>query len=414
MKPQDVLAQTLKLRNGVVLKNRLVKSAMSEALGTTDNRPTARLERLYGAWADGGIGLCITGNVMIDRRAIGEPNNVAVEDERDLELLRRWAAAGTHNGTALWMQINHPGKQAPKGLNRETVAPSAIPFRADMAAFFATPRELTATEVEDLIARYGRAAAVAQKAGFTGVQIHGAHGYLVSQFLSPHHNQRTDEWGGTAEKRRRFVLAVLAEIRKQVGAAFPVGIKLNSADFQRGGFTEEDSLATIQALVEGGVDLVEISGGTYEAPAMTGVMKQTTRAREAYFLEFAEKVRALVTVPLVVTGGFRSLAGMSQAIESGAVDGVGLARALAMEPDLPNRLLGGHDPRHAVRPITTGIKLIDRMALMEVAWYSRQLRRLGEGRSPKPRESGLSSFAVGMLENGWHTFKTRRLRAASA
>jgi len=411
MTPQQRLAQPLTLANGSVLKNRIAKSAMSEALGTTDNRPTARLERLYGAWAEGGLGLSITGNVMIDRRAIGEPNNIAIEDESDLDALRRWAAAGTRQGTALWMQLNHPGKQAPKGLNRETVSPSAVPFRPDMAAFFATPRALGEAEIEDLIQRFARAAAIAQKAGFTGVQIHGAHGYLVSQFLSPHHNQRSDQWGGSPENRRRFVLAVLAAIRAAVGRDFPIGIKLNSADFQRGGFTEEDSLATIEALVAGGIDLVEISGGTYEAPAMTGVMKETTRAREAYFLTFAEKVRATVRVPLMVTGGFRSLDGMGNALASGALDLVGLGRALAIEPDLPQRLLGGANPLHTVKAITTGIKLIDRMALMEVAWYSRQLRRIGEGRAPRPNESGLGAFALGLLENGWHTFKTHRLRA---
>lgn len=412
MSPQQILAQPLTLANGNVLKNRIAKSAMSEALGTTDNRPTARLERLYGAWADGGLGLCITGNVMIDRRAIGEPNNVAVEDEADLDALKKWAAAGTRSGTQLWMQINHPGKQTPKGLNRESVSPSAIPFRKDMAAFFNTPRELTGAEIEDLVLRYGRTSAIARKAGFSGVQIHGAHGYLVSQFLSPHHNQRSDEWGGTSEKRRRFVLAVLAEIRKQVGQDFPIGIKLNSADFQRGGFTEEESLATIKALVDAGIDLVEISGGTYEAPAMTGILKDSTRQREAYFLDFAEKARKIVNkVPLMLTGGFRTAAGMAEAVGSGAIDLVGVARSLAMEPDLPSRLLSGQNPIHDVRPITTGIKMIDRMALMEVAWYSRQLRRIGDGHKPKPKESGLKSFAVGMIENGWHTFKTRRLRA---
>ena len=192
-----VLSQPYTLPNGSVIKNRLGKSAMSEALGTTDNRMTAGLERLYGRWADGGIGLLITGNVMIDRRALGEPNNVAIEDERDLDQLRAWAAAGTRNGTQLWMQINHPGKQSPKGLNAETVAPSAIPFNKELSRFFSTPRALTETEIEELIQRYGRTAAIAKKAGFTGVQIHGAHGYLVSQFLSGHHNQRQDRWGVT-------------------------------------------------------------------------------------------------------------------------------------------------------------------------------------------------------------------------
>lgn len=412
----DPVAVPFTLPNGVVIKNRLAKSAMSEALGTTDNHVTPALSRLYGRWAEGGIGLCITGNVMIDRRALGEPNNVAVEDETDLHLLQQWAAAGTRNGTALWMQINHPGKQSPKGLNAETVSPSAVPFGKEMQAFFATPRALSEFEIEDIIKRFGRTAAIAKKAGFSGVQIHGAHGYLVSQFLSPKHNVRTDQWGGSAENRRRFVLEVYREIRREVGAEFPVGIKLNSADFQRGGFTEEESLDVIRALSAEGIDLVEISGGTYEAPAMAGKkpegqVKASTKAREAYFLEFAEKARAAVKAPLMVTGGFRSLGGMNEALHSGAIDFVGVARSLAIEPDAPSRLLAGQEPRFQVKPISTGIGMVDRMALMEVAWYSRQLRRMGNGANPKPNESGLWSLLNTLVDNGWNTFKTRRLRA---
>jgi 2,4-dienoyl-CoA reductase-like NADH-dependent reductase (Old Yellow Enzyme family) len=160
------------------------------------------------------------------------------------------------------VQLNHPGKQSPKGLNATNISPSAIPFREDMVGFFDTPREASRSEILDVVQRFGRIAALCKKAGFSGVQIHGAHGYLVSQFLSPNHNHRTDEWGGNPENRRRFVMAVYAEIRRQVGADFPVGIKLNSADFQRGGFTEEESMATIVALAEAGIDLIEISGGT--------------------------------------------------------------------------------------------------------------------------------------------------------
>lgn len=410
--PAKILAESFRLPNGVRIPNRLVKSAMSEALGTMDNRPTEQLVRLYGRWAEGGIGLSITGNVMIDRRAIGEPGNIVIEDESDLPMLRRWAVEGTRHGGQLWMQINHPGKQAPKGLNKETVSPSAIPFGKDLTAFFSTPRELSAAEILDLVRRYGNTARIAKKAGFTGVQIHGAHGYLVSQFLSPRHNQRQDQWGGSPENRRRFVLEVLAEMREQVGAKFPIGIKLNSADFQRGGFTEEESLAAIEALAQAGIDMVEISGGTYEAPAMTGIeAKASTRAREAYFMEFAEKVRAAVKVPLMLTGGFRSVGGMSGALESGAIDFIGLGRLLAVEPDAPKRFLRGEESLHQVRPISTGIGMVDRMALMEVAWYTRQLRRIGEGRKPKPNESGLQAFALGMLNNGWNTFRTRRLRA---
>ena len=302
----NALTQPLRLGNGGVLRNRLAKSSMSETLGTYYNHATPMLVELYRRWAASGIGLLLTGNVMIDRRALGEPGNVVIEDEADLPILRQWASAATDQGAALWVQLNHPGKQSPKGLNASNLSPSAIPFREDMTAFFETPREVTTAEIHAIIQRFGQSAAICKKAGFSGVQIHGAHGYLVSQFLSPHHNHRTDEWGGSPENRRRFVIAVYAEIRRRVGADFPVGIKLNSADFQRGGFTEEESIATIHDLVEAGIDLIEISGGTYEAPAMSGAFQQpkkaTTAAREAYFLEFAEKVRATVRVPLMAIG----------------------------------------------------------------------------------------------------------------
>ena len=404
MTSHTVLAQPLTLPNGTVVKNRLLKSAMSEALGTREGSPTPEINHLYKAWADGGIGLCVTGNVMIDLKARGEPGNVVIEDDTHLAALKAWAKAATAKNTHCWVQLNHPGKQAPKGLNRETVAPSAVPFRDDMKAFFATPRELTDAEVQALVARFGKAAGIVKQAGFSGVQIHGAHGYLVSQFLSPHHNVRTDDWGGTPEKRRRFVLEVYQAMRKEVGAKFPIGIKLNSADFQRGGFTEEDSLDTIRALAEAGIDLIEISGGTYEAPAMTGVktskepVKESTRLREAYFLEFAEKARAAVKTPLVVTGGFRSAQGMAQAIESGAVDMVGLARMLAIEPDAPRKLLAGKATVHQVKPITTGIKAIDKLGLLEISWYTGQLKRIGRGEPTKPREPGLWVFA----KQAWH------------
>ena len=421
MKPELTLQQPLTLPSGCVVKNRLLKSAMSEALGSRDGAPTPELVRLYQAWADGGIGLCITGNVMIDHLAVGEPGNVIIEDARHLGALQDWAQAATRNGTQCWVQLNHPGKQAPKGLNKETVAPSAVPFRADMKAFFATPRALIDAEIEALIQRYGQAAAVVKQAGFTGVQIHGAHGYLVSQFLSPHHNTRTDDWGGSSEKRRRFVLEVYAAMRAAVGADFPIGIKLNSADFQRGGFTEEESIDTIRALSAAGIDLIEISGGTYEAPAMTGIktgadVKSSTREREAYFLEFAEKARAAVTTPLAVTGGFRTAQGMAQAIQSGAVDMVGLARILAIEPDVPQRLLAGKAALHQVKPITTGIKAIDKLGLLEVSWYTGQLKRIGRGQATKPNEPGLWVFAKqawSMLRAGKKRPGATRLRASS-
>ncbi|EDM48197.1 NADH:flavin oxidoreductase/NADH oxidase family protein [Marinobacter algicola] len=398
MNPAELLSQPLALQNGEVIPNRFAKSAMSETLGTMDNRVTRDLPRLYGTWADGGIGLSITGNVMIDRRHIGEPGNVVLEDERDLDLLREWARAGSRNGCQLWMQLNHPGKQSPKMLNKTPVSPSAVPFRKELQAMFATPRALKVSEIEDIIQRFARSAAIAEKAGFSGVQIHGAHGYLVSQFLSPHHNVREDEWGGSPENRMRFVVEMYKAIRAATGEQFSVGIKLNSADFQRGGFTEEESLGVIETLADLGIDLVEISGGNYENPAMAkgakgaNGAKASTVAREAYFLEFAEKVRKRVNVPLMVTGGFRTESGMAEAVASGATDLVGLARPLAVEPDFPKRILAGQTFTSSVKPIRTGIRVIDDMALMEVSWYTRQLGRMGKGKAPKKHDRGVLSL----------------------
>lgn len=417
----QTLTRPLTLPNGSVLRNRLAKSAMSEALGTYDNHATPRLVTLYRRWAASGIGLLVTGNVMVDRRALGEPGNVVIEDDTDLPLLRQWARAATDQGAAIWVQLNHPGKQSPKGLNRRNLSPSAVPFRPDLQAFFDTPHEATEAEILDIVQRFGRSAAICKQAGFSGVQIHGAHGYLVSQFLSPHHNQRTDGWGGSPEKRRRFVLAVYAEIRRQVGPDFPVGIKLNSADFQRGGMDEAESADTMRALAEAGIDLIEVSGGTYEAPAMTGVKadksgasatpKASTVAREAYFLTFAEQLRQTVKVPLMVTGGFRTAAGMNEALGSGALDVVGIARLMAIDPDAPAALLRGQNSPQEVAPIRTGIPLVDRAAMMEVMWYTRQLQRIATGRPTRPRESGLWAFLAAVAHSGWGSFRTRRLRA---
>jgi 2,4-dienoyl-CoA reductase-like NADH-dependent reductase (Old Yellow Enzyme family) len=393
------LDEAYTLQRGITIKNRLVKSALHESMGDKQGRPRECLLPLYRAWAEGGIGLSITGNVMVDHRARSEPGNVVVEDERHLDFLKRWAQEGSRHGTALWMQINHPGKQAMVGLNQETVAPSAIPFKADLAPFFATPREMTGAEIEDVITRFGRTARIAKTAGFGGVQIHAAHGYLISQFLSPHHNRRTDAWGGTADKRRRFLMAVYRSMRDAVGPDFPIGIKLNSADFQRGGFNEAESMDAILAVAEAGIDMVEVSGGTYEAPAMTGSeapVKDSTRQREAYFLAFAEQVRRQTPVPLMVTGGFRTATGMQAALASGDLDFVGLGRLLCIDPAVPQRLLAGLDPRHAVSPRISGIGYIDRSRMMEVIWYSHQLMRIARAGEARPDESVLK-VALGYL-----------------
>ncbi len=408
---KDVRFDTpLVLPCGARVANRFFKSAMSEQLGDRAHDPTEGLARVYRTWAEGGAGLLVTGNVMVDRKALGEPGNVVLDADSDAAAFARWAAAGTAHGTALWMQLNHPGKQSPAMLSREPVAPSAVPLGKGLERAFNPPRALTEPEIEAVVARFADAAGRAKDAGFTGVQIHGAHGYLVSQFLSPHHNRREDAWGGDAARRRRFVLEVYRAVRARVGAAFPVGIKLNSADFQRGGFTEDESMAVVDARAAEGIDLLEVSGGTYEAPAMAGFRAESTRAREAYFLEYAEKVRARTNVPLVVTGGFRSGPAMRAALESGATDMIGMARPLAVRPDLPRQLLADPTASVSLPRVSTGVAAVDRLGMVDTVWYEAQIERLSRGLAPRPDLSAWRALALLARRAGVYALAPRRAR----
>ena len=392
-----MIETSLTLPCGVTLPNRLAKSALSEQLGTIGSHaPDGRLVKLYARWAQGGSGLLVTGNVMVDRRALGEPANVVVEDDRDLEALSAWAAAAKSDGAVALVQVNHPGRQSPRSLSPRPVAPSAIGLKG-MGGAFAVPRELTAAEIQDLVARYAETARVCVEAGFDGVQLHGAHGYLISQFLSPLANQRTDQYGGSTENRARFLLEIAAATRAAIGADKVLSVKLNSADFQRGGFSEDESIVVAKALEAAGVDLLEISGGTYEVGAMMGVTKrESTRQREAYFLDFAERLRGEVSLPLMVTGGFRTKEGMDEAIATGAVDVIGLGRPLAVDPDFPRLLLAGKRSEVAgMEPRSIGIRKLDAMA--EVVWYTTQLWRMGRGKEPaitKPSAVGVGEYVV--------------------
>ncbi|OUS30259.1 NADH oxidase [Gammaproteobacteria bacterium 45_16_T64] len=408
------IASPITLNNGVTIKNRFFKSAMSEQQSTKALLPHASLARLYSAWAQGGVGLIVTGNVMIAKDAMGEPRQVVLEKGVDLAPFSACAKAGTENGAHIWMQLNHPGKQIPKFLNKQPVAPSAIPLERGLEKIFNTPRALTELEIEDIIRRFTDSAVLAKEAGFSGVQIHGAHGYLVSQFLSPRHNRRTDQWGGNAENRMRFVLEIYKAMRAAVGDHYPIGIKLNSADFMKDGFSEDDSMAVVEKLSEVGMNLIEISGGTYESPEMMGKdakaepQKESTKKREAYFLDYAEKVRQHTASTLVVTGGFRSGVGMNDALSSGATDMIGIARPLAVYPDLVNRFIS--DPTYVVdikRP-TTGSKLLDMAAMLDISWFEQQMHRIGHGKPLKPNLSPLKAAMGSLLSTGVHAFKQRR------
>ncbi len=347
------LASRLELPCGAILPNRLSKAAMTEGLATPDGRPTPELERLYGIWSDGGAGMLLSGNIIVDKDHLERPGNVVIEAEPDADMRERlasWARAATRYGNHFWAQISHGGRQTQKLVNPHPKSSSDVQL-ALPGGQFGQPVPLTREEIADLVNRWAIAARACKDAGFTGVQVHGAHGYLVSQFLSPRVNLRADDYGGSLENRARFLLEIVAAVREAVGPDFPVSVKLNSADFQKGGFDFGDSLQVVKWLEAAGVDLIEISGGTYEQPKLLGVAGQedeapqnvapSTAAREAYFVDFAKAMQAEVSVPLMVTGGFRTRAAMEQALESGAADVIGLGRPLCVDTDAPNDLLAG-------------------------------------------------------------------------
>ena len=395
------IAEPLKIKN-TTFKNRIIKGAMSEALANQAGQPNHLHLGLDEAWAKGGLGCAITGNVMVDYRAKNEPGVVVIETERDLVKLKEWADIGKKYGMVQLIQLSHPGRQCPKGLNKETVAPSAVPFSPLLATTFATPRELREDEILDIIQRFATSAVICEKAGFEGIQLHGAHGYLISEFLSPLTNKRNDQWGGSIENRMRFLLEIYKAVRAETSDNFIISVKLNSADFQRGGITEEEVVEVFKAIDTAGIDLIEISGGTYEAPAMAGAKaekrKQSSIAREAYFLDFAEKIRKEVKCHLMVTGGFRTVVGMNAALDSGACEFIGIARPLAVETDLTDRLIAGQDVRYAVEQIKTGISFVDKMAIMEIIWYAAQFKAIGEGKKPNPKLSPFKVF-LGYAKN---------------
>ena len=400
------LASPISLPNGSVLPNRLCKSAMTEGLADKFDLPTPALIQLYKTWSQGGTGLHITGNVMVDRRYLERAGNVVLEDDKNLDLFRTWAKQGTTGGNHLWVQLNHPGRQCPKMVSTEPLSPSDVQLA--MLGNFARPRPMDQSDIEQVVERFITSARLVKEAGFTGVQIHCAHGYLLSQFLSPKINQRQDQWGGSLENRARIIRRIIVGARAAVGADFPIGVKLNSADFQKGGFSLEDCITVASWLGEDGVDLLEISGGTYEQLSLIGVeptdVRESTRKREAYFIEYAERIKQSAQIPVMITGGFRSRDVMERAIESGEVDVIGLARPLCTQPDCSAKLIQqtiqSIDCYEDKLVLGTGfwgnnsssnlIKAINSFG--QVGFYYWQIIRLSKGLTPEPRLRTFKAF----------------------
>ena len=385
---------------GASIPNRLCKAAMTEGLADPSGAATEALERLYGIWSDGGAGLLLSGNVQIDGDHLERPGNVIVDaepGESARKALEAWASAGTRAGNHFWAQISHAGRQCQKIVNPRPKAPSAVKLGLP-GGQFGEPEPMTEGDIEDVIAGFARCAKVLVNAGFTGVQLHAAHGYLLSQFLSPRSNQRTDQWGGSLENRARLLLSCVARVRAALGPTVPISVKLNSADFQRGGFDFDESLQVAKWLEEASVDLIEVSGGTYEQPRLLNLegmepveeqsVAASTRAREAYFVDFAEAMRKEISIPLMVTGGLRRLDAMNAALNDGCADMIGIGRPMCVMTDAPNQLINGLDelPRfeNSLSLLPPALRFLNRIKFFKTVgafatqyWFYEQIAALG-------------------------------------
>lgn len=392
----------LTLPNGATVPNRLAKAAMEENMADQASGlgqvPGERLVNLYQAWAEGGVGMIITGNVMVDPTALTGPGGVVLEhgtldDAEVRERFERWAQAGKAGGGHLVMQISHPGRQlyAAQGTEAVSASASKLDMGSDaISKLFAEARALTGDEIRGLVRRFAETALAAEAVGFDGVEVHAAHGYLLAQFLSPLTNKREDEWGGPLENRARFLLEIVRAIRARVGAGFTVGVKLNSADFQKGGFDVGDAKQVVEWLNAEDVDFVEVSGGTYESAAMMGEsqdgrVSQSTITREAYFLDFAEDIASVASMPVMVTGGITRLDTVERVLASPGVEMAGLARALIITPDLPRRWQAGEDIAGPVQTVSWKNPALRSLANMALA--KGNLARMADGKEPKERLS---------------------------
>ena len=417
----NLINESFTLPCGQVIKNRICKAAMTERIAKGNNLAHQGHANLYDRWADGNIGISLTGNVQVDRRNLEGPANVAIDKnnyKEQFDALKAWSKAGTKNNTQLWMQISHAGRQTPGEINSSPMAPSDIGLKIP-GKNFGTPTPMTEEDILDVIDRFVFTAKIARDTGFTGVQFHSAHGYLLSEFLSPDINNRTDAWGGSIENRARIHLEIIKRCRQEVGEDFPISVKLNSADFQKGGFSPNESIKVAQMLENAGVDIIEISGGTYEQPKLIGVeasinakrsekRKESTIAREAYFLEYAQDIRKAVSIPLMVTGGFRTREGINDALQSNVCQIVGIGRPLCADPYCIKKMISGEletlpsfEKTLSLGPSIlspsspfTLIKVINAFASM--AWFYQQIKNMAKGLMPNQEQKLFNAFTADM------------------
>lgn len=331
--------------NGMQLRNRFVRSATWEGMAEEDGAVTPKLIELMVQLARGGVGLIISGHAYVSREGQAGPRQLGVYSDSLVPGLSRMAEAVHEGGGRIVLQLAHAGCHAASALSGvQPLGPSARSAEPDPDHGC---REMSPQDLEQTIAAFAAAALRAKRAGFDGVQIHAAHGYLLSQFLSPFYNKRTDRFGGSLENRSRLVLEVLRTIREAVGKDYPVLIKMNSQDFLEGGLTVDEMLRVAGALQRGGIDAIELSGGTSYSGKCIPVRKGKIESpdQEVFYREEARRYRQQVQTPLILVGGVRSLEVAEQLVDTGLTDFVALSRPLIREPALVSRWQSGDTRR---------------------------------------------------------------------
>lgn len=397
------LAQVLTFPCGLVLSNRIVKTALSEGLGTDEFGVSDELVQLYEVWGQSGAGLLITGNVVVDRSIRESKHCVALDGVLKGARKRKfedWARAGQRHGAKVLLQLTHPGRAVPKAFSERPVGPSAlkqVDIKGDLGTS-APPRALTEDEINSIIARFAESARQAEAMGFDGVQIQAGHGHLIAQFLSKNFNRRQDKWGGTLKNRAHLILEIIRACRSAVKREFAIGVRLSCSDFEANGFSFDECLELVDHLGAEQLDFLDVSGGGLKYPIMLGEKGRVPlvddgRLGEAElsgrmpFLDYAREVKARTHLPVLVSGGFRSSEAMEAVIEKGQADLVGLGRPFCHEPYLATQMLrAGSDlpfepqiaGKHPLLSAGKQVFAIRRLLIrQQIDAYKRRMRRLG-------------------------------------
>ncbi|KAF4967042.1 hypothetical protein FSARC_5333 [Fusarium sarcochroum] len=409
------LGQPLKFEfSGKTAQNRFMKAAMTERLSTWDPKnfekrgiPTPELINVYRRWGEGDYGVILTGNIMVEYdqlEAAGNPivpRDAPASGER-FEAFKKLASASKKHGGLVVAQVSHPGRQVGDHIQKNPISASDVQLEGEVLGMhYAKPKPMDEQDFKDVIEGFSHAAEFLYKAGYDGIQLHGAHGYLLAQFLSPTTNKRTDKYGGSIENRARIIFEIADAIRARVpDQSFGISIKVNSVEFQEGGFSTEDCKVLCRQLEQHGFDFVELSGGTYQSLAFSH-RRESSKKREAFFLDFAEKIiPELSKTKAYVTGGLRTVSAMVEALKT--VHGIGLARPVTNEFDLPAQILKGN----ASSAVNTLLDEQD-FGITNVA-AGKQIRLVGKDKQPldlsredhkKAFEESMQKWGEGMAHN---------------